>query len=297
MNCNHRNRFASKLQSLEEAPELLRGRVRSVLKPNDEVRLLIFGPAVEALDNAPSATLLALLDDGWIIANDENGLPPVVRVSFSDTLLVELMLIPPYGRLKLDYVANATVRFATIYFNTSMEPIYKEAVRHLLSGIEGIASGAPMSDGRLNVLLQGVPLKFCNAAHAFRPFSQHVMAVRYWPTVSARRIGWFQRKLAPEAMLLLTEHELILISEEKARALLRIGRSNKCGNTGTYCPLLRLQSWSVGIRNNIAHLRVSLHNGQGGEDIQAEFPRNAKPDVEDFMGFVMEQRGTLQIEM
>jgi hypothetical protein len=298
MKSPHRNKCASKLQSLEEAPEFLRETLRGALKPDEEIRLLIFGPAVEIPDKTSPATLLAVLDGGWIIASSTDGIPPcVVRVSFGDTLLVELMLVLLYGRLKLDYTtASGATCFAAIYFNTTTEPLYKEAVRHLLSGIEGSANGAPMADGRLNVLLQGVPLELCSAAHEFRPFSQRVLAVRNWPAVMGRRMGWLQHELAPQGLLMLTEREFILISEEKNWTWLRVNQPNKYGNIATYCPLSRLQSWRIEAADGLAALKVNLHNGRGGEIVQAEFPRHAKPGLEDFMGCAMEQREIAGLE-
>ena len=164
-------------------------------------------------------------------------------------------------------------------FNTVMDAYYKEAMRLVLDGIEGIAAALSVADGHLNTLLDGLPMKFCSAAHEFRPPSQPVLALHHWPAVMGKRRLWFQRELAPEAMLMLTERELIFIAEEKARSWTRIGQTSKYGYVATCCPLSRLENWHIEADEKMAILHLSVRVAQVGETVRMEFPRGEEHHV------------------
>jgi len=164
-------------------------------------------------------------------------------------------------------------------FNTVMDAYYKEAMRLVLDGIEGIAAALSVADGHLNTLLDGLPMKFCSAAHEFRPPSQPVLALRHSPAVMGKKRLWFQRELAAEAMLMFTERELIFISEEKTWSWMRIGQVNKYGYVVTYCPLARLGGWHIEANEKMAMLDLSVRAPQGGETVSVEFPRGEEHQV------------------
>jgi hypothetical protein len=278
------DRFASKLNSVDEAPEPLCSAMQAALKPDDAIRLLIFGPGFTSLGKSSIATLLAVIDSGWIVVSGmEAGQLRVDRARFADTLLVEVTIILLYGRLKFDYTADGGTRSAMMEFSTVMEPLYKEAARLALDGIEGAAGTVPIADGHLNALLDGVPMKFRSAAHEFRPPAQPVLALRHWPPVMGKKRLWFQRELATEAMLMLTEHELIFISEEKTWSWMWIGRVNKYGYVVTYCPLSRLENWHIEANEKLATLDLSVCAQQGGETVRLEFPRGKEHHVATLM--------------
>jgi hypothetical protein len=274
------DRFASKLNSVDEAPEPLCSAIRAVVKPGDAIRLLILGPAFTSLGKSSIATLLAVLGQEWIVVSGmEASQMRVDRARFADTLVAEFTIILLSGQLKFDYTADGGTRSAVMKFNTVMDAYYKEAMRLVLDGIEGTAGAVSVADGHLNTLLDGLPMKFCSAAHEFRPPSQPVLALRHWPAVMVKKRLWFQRELAPEAMLMLAERELIIISEEKTWSWMRIGRVNKYGYVVTYCPVSRLENWHIEANEQMAMLDLSIRAPQGGETIRVEFPRGEEHNV------------------
>lgn len=274
------DRFASKLNSVDEAPEPLCGAMRAVIKPGDNIRSLILGPAFNSLGRTSIATLLAVLDQEWIVVSGmEQNQPRVDRARFADMLLVELTIVLLSGRLKFDYAADGGTRSAVMEFNTVMEPLYKATAWLVLNGIEGVANPTTVADGHLNELLDGAPMKFCSAAHEFRPPSQLVIALHHWPAVMEKRRLWFQRELAPEAMLMLTERELIFIAEEKTRSRTRIGRTSKYGYVVTCCPLSRLENWQIEADEKMAILHLSVRAPQAGEALRVELPRGEEHHV------------------
>jgi len=291
-----REKNATKLQSVEEAPELLREAMLPILKSEDAIQLLLLSPTLELPDGDSAATLLGVLETGWIVASMAKNLTPsTVRVSFAETLSVEFSLGTVFGRVKLDYAANGAAQSAFICFHSAMEPLFKEAVRLLLNGIDGIASGPPTADGRLNILLQGIPAPFRNAAHEFRPFSQCVLAVRYWPAAIAGCVAWFRREWRPKGMMLLTERELILILQTKTKVQIGLNKQTHGGHIATYCPLSRLQTWCIEKTARLIRLELNLCTDRGGLTIQTELPRPMEQYLRDFMELTMEQRKAVDL--
>jgi hypothetical protein len=285
------DRFACRLSAVEEAPEPLRSAMVAALNGDQQVRLLLFSPASRTLDHCSPATLLAVLDGEWLLASGAEEIPPrLARAAFVDTLLVELTLILFYGRLRLDYSLEGVTRSAMIEFNAVMERLYREAAREVLDGMSGIRGTIPIEDGSLAGLVQGVPLRFWNAVHEFRPVSQRVLATRHWPAVTGGARRWFERELASEAMLVLTERELILISDEKTWSWLRVGRPNKYGDVVTYCPLSRLEGYRVRADDRLARLELELCVAGGGETVKVDFPPEQQRTIGDLMEQAMTQR-------
>jgi len=101
------DRFASKLNSVDEAPEPLCNAIRPVVKPGDTIRLLILGPAFTSSGKSSIATLLAVLDQEWIVVSGmEASQMRVDRARFADTLLAELTIVLLSGQLKFDYTTD-----------------------------------------------------------------------------------------------------------------------------------------------------------------------------------------------
>jgi hypothetical protein len=94
-------------------------------------------------------------------------------------------------------------------------------------------------------LLRRLPLKFQYVLRASLPPGERLLAVTCWPATVTTYNRRFQRELAPEAMLALSEHLLMLISDENTKPLLRIGGVNKFGAVVTYCPLSRLAGYTL----------------------------------------------------
>jgi hypothetical protein len=278
------DRFASKLKSVDEAPEPLRSAMRAALKPNESIRLLVFSPANKTFDKCSPATLLAVLDHEWTVVSGLEEIPSqVARAEFAGTLFVELTNILLYGRLKIDFVSEGVTQSVAIEFNTVMERLYQEAVQLLLDGMDGVSAAIPIEDRQAGSLLRSLPLKFRNAVIEFRPVSQHVLAVLHWPALLGGRRRWFQRELSPEAILVLTGRELLFISEEKTWSWMRIGRVNKYGSIATHCPLSRLKRFQINERGPLATLELELRARQGGAKVEVPFPAAQRKEVSTFM--------------
>ena len=86
-----------------------------------------------------------------------------------------------------------------------------------------------------------------------------------WPSV----VDGFLRPLCPGGALLVTERELVLISQEKTT-----------GDIGviTYFPLVRLWDFHVSQEQRLGVLALEAHARRGGERLEIVFPADhAKP--------------------
>jgi hypothetical protein len=180
------------------------------------------------------ANLLAILEHEWIVVVcAENAEPEVYRCQFADTLLVEIIDILLYGRLRLDFVKDGRTRSATVEFNTVMAELYREAVQISLGGMDGVCQAALDDSGKIYDVIKVLPLKFQNGILRYLPVGQQVLGFVHWPAVLERKLKIFWRELAPEGVLVLTNRQLLFISEEKAWWR---GKS-KYGHVVTYFPL------------------------------------------------------------
>ena len=144
------DRFATKLESIDEVPEPLRGALIDNFLSPESVRLLIHAPAFLTSDHrSPAtgpavtptlvtpATVLALTSDGWLVASEtEDGGTSVKKSDFDDTLLLELTSILLSGQLKIYFGAVGTSYSAIIDFDTVGEELYREAIDLILASID-----------------------------------------------------------------------------------------------------------------------------------------------------------------
>ena len=276
--------FATCLASVKEAPEPLRHAMLAALPGDDQVRMLLLSPACKTLGQCSPATLLAVLDHEWVVVSGTEQLQPrAARAPFTHTLLVELTVILLYGRLKFDFVSHDVTGSAVMEFNAVMEPLYKDAARRLLNGIGGLTGALSITDRNPDPLDGEAPMRFRNAVREFGPVSQRVLALQHWSAVPGGQSRGFQRELAPAGMLVLTERELILISDEKTWSWLRVGRADKYGNVVTYCPLSRLENYRVLADDRLAQLELEIRAGGGGETVKVEFPPAQQRSIGDLM--------------
>ena len=74
---------------------------------------------------------------GLVVSEDNDRRASVVDCAFDDTLLVELTEVQHFGQLKIDSVARGTVQPHMNAFDIIADKLYREAVRHILRGVEG----------------------------------------------------------------------------------------------------------------------------------------------------------------
>lgn len=285
-------RFATKLDTINDAPEALRNVLLDNLPSRDSVRLLIHAPAfltlAERSPTAPEvtpslgtpATVLAVTSDGWLVASEtEDGGASVEKAHFHDTLFLELTSILLSGQLRIYFAAVGTSYSATMNFDTVGEELYREAIDLILSGIDRTPATTAEIDRGGTSPFEAWPLKFRSEAERYRPKGQRLLAATQWLAI----IDGFQRELCRAGALLVTERELVLISEEKRSPRLHPGDFQKFGGIITYFPLVRLLDFHVSHHERFDVLALRVHAVHGGEKLEIIFPADHEKAVSEAM--------------
>lgn len=249
--------FAAKLNSVEEAPEPLRDAALAALHPHDTIKLLVFGPAQRTIGKTDPASLLAILDREWIIVTFcEHTGTQVYRCDFDHTLLLEMTDILLYGRLRVDFCKYDQNQSVVIFFNTVTSNLYQQAVQLLLNGMDKPSQFALREHGNLRTAMKHLPLKFKNGVAHYLPYGQRALELIHSPAVLRRHFVIFQRELAPEGVLVLTDKELLFISEEPAWSGGKANETAKYGYIVTHCPLSRIEVVRSTERDSLAEIEV-----------------------------------------
>jgi hypothetical protein len=208
VNMNIDTRFPTKLDIVSDAPEPLRSELVKNLPTEEPVRLLVHAPAFPTGGEKSPATLLAVTNNGWLVASEtEDGGAVLVKSDFSNTLLFELTSILLLGQLIITYAEAGQAHSVTINFERIEDEFYHEAIDLMLTGIDPARTAVAGKDSNETSMFEAWPMKFRNEAHRYLPSGQRMLAAIQW---SANL-----RQLAPAGALLMTERELVLISEGK----------------------------------------------------------------------------------
>ena len=282
-------RFPTKLSTVSDAPEPLRSALAESLPSGEPVRLLVHAPAFATEEEKSPATVLAVTNNGWLVASEtEGGSAAVEKSDFSDTLFLELKSILLSGQLRISFAAVDKSHFVTIKFETVEDQYYREAIDLILAGIDPALSGVAEKDRSETSMFEGWPMKVRNEAQRYWPRGQRFLAAIQWLAV----FGGPQEELAPAGALLITERELVVISEEKefsaesrAEAPSVLEPKEIFGGIVTFVPRVRLRDFRVSHQENFGVVALQVHATQGGEKLEVNFP----PDNEKAVSKAMEQ--------
>jgi hypothetical protein len=301
-------RFPTKLESLSDAPEPLRTALEKSLPAKAAVRLLVHAPAFLSGDEKSPATLLAVTNQGWLVAAQaEEGGVALVKSDFSNTLFFELTSILLLGQLIISFSEAGQAHSVTINFERVEDQFYHQAIDLMLASIDPARPAMTEKDRNETSMFEAWPMKFQSEAQRYWPRGQQLLAAIQWPAD--------QRQLAPAGALLMTERELVLISEGKKSAaeLSPVSSSGEDSKERppapilaktvnptetpsvpanvyefaeiiTFVPRVRLASFQVSDQEN-AVLTLQLQASEGGERLEIPFP----PDHEKAVRHGMEQ--------
>ena len=91
----------TRLNAIAEAPEPLRSAVSENIPSESAIRLLVHAPAFSTATEKTPATVLALTNEGWLVAMEtEEGHATVEGSKYGETLFFELTSMLLFGQLK-----------------------------------------------------------------------------------------------------------------------------------------------------------------------------------------------------
>ncbi len=274
------NRFATALKNLSNAPPAMAAAIRQFGEGSEAPDVLIFSPAFSTMYLHRPASLVALTRTHWAIAlhsmppsghGGQEGSADLISAfagPFSGTPVVELSILLLDGRMALHGGGNSSPA-VVIYFNTVMEKMYRDAVFFALDQMtakaDGIGEEIPDSPRSPKPSLS---MKFHSTIERFTPPGRNVHSYVAWPAV----LGGFQRRLSPAGMLVQTQRELILISDEPPVGRLFQDPQQNLGYVVTYMPLQHIRGVELGVAGRLATLEINLTAGQISESIAVLVP-------------------------
>jgi hypothetical protein len=271
------NNFPTKLFAVDDVPEPFRAALQQHLSPSEQV-VLIYSPAFSTLENLTKepvrgnvgkifipASVLAVMDDRWLVATHEEGGVTVDQSVFRDTLFLELTSILLSGELKIYYASVDRHYVATVQFNTVHEEFYREAIGLILNGIDQKES---TSYNHFAPVLSTWPLKYRLEAERYRPKGQRLITATRWTSEDSELTG----ALCPSGALLITEGEFVAISEQKALPRQQPGDLHKFGGIITFCPLLRLSDFHISRQGYFGVLTLLIQAPHGSDKLNIVFP-------------------------
>jgi hypothetical protein len=203
----------------------------------------------------------------------------VEKCNFSDTLFLELTSILLLGQLKIYFAAVGTTYSAIMRFDTVEEELYREAICLMLIGIDQKRAPLVENDRDVALISEAWPITMRVEAQRYPPKGQRLLAATQWAAI----IGGFERELSPAGALLVTERELVLISEEKTSPRLHGGDLHQFGGIITYFPLVRLADFHVSHHERFGVLALQVHATHGGETLEIVFPTDHENAVSEAM--------------
>ncbi|MBV8279999.1 MAG: hypothetical protein JO170_32685 [Verrucomicrobia bacterium] len=270
------SRFPSKLDTVNDVPEVLRTALIEGLSSEEPIRLLIHAPAFSNAGEKDPATILAVTNKGWgVVSETEEGGASLEKADFTETLFLELTSILLFGELKIYFASVGTAYAAKIRFNTVGEELYQEAINLILAGTDPMLATPAGSDGRKTSSFKTWPIKFRREAERYWPKGQQLLAAIQWGSI----FGGFKRELAPAGALIITPRELVLISEEKTSPRRLPGDPHEFGGIITFFPRVRLADFHVGHYERFGVLALQVHATHGGEKLEVVFPANDEMEL------------------
>jgi hypothetical protein len=204
--------FPTKIDAVSDAPEPLRSALLQNLRSGETVRFLVHAPAFSTGEEISPATVLAVTDNGWLVVlGTDDGSATLQKADFSDTLSLKITSILLLGQLRISFAAAGASHSVTINFETVGDELYRKAIDLILAGIDPAITAMAEKDRDEAAMFEAWPIKFRNEAKRYWARGQRLLAAIQWAAIP----GGFQRELAPAGALLITERELVLISEEK----------------------------------------------------------------------------------
>jgi hypothetical protein len=275
-------RFPTKLNTVYDAPESFRSALVESLPPSEPIHLLVHAPAFTAGDEKSPATVLAVANNGWLVVSEtEDGSATVQKSDFRDTLFLELTSILLFGQLRIAFAAVDTSRSVAIKFDTAEDELYREAIDLMLAGIDPALTGVADKDRTQARAFRDWPMKVRNEAQRYCPKGQRLLAAVEWRAI----FGSSQEQLAPAGALLITERELVVISDEQNSAAERPPETpaeepkETIGGIITFVPRVRLVDFQVSHQESFDVLALQLHAAHGGEKLEIIFPSDDEQAV------------------
>ena len=264
-----------RVSGLARLPDSLRPLVDQVAGSSDAIATIVVVPAQLFTKGwarwryEPEQALVFTRSGVWQL-QAAFGAHQSGQVSFlagAGLLYVEIRLILLYGRIEIvgTDASNQMVKRQVIEFNTVGWHLFQQPIIDLLR-----LAWAPLVPAYPNVVLtkagtiglEELPLKYRNGLMLYAlPQGERLLGLIFQPGVWTRHWHFFRRQIVPNALLALTDHELIVVADEHTQR----GISHSYGWIITHFPQASITGFGVSAHDLYCDLQVNTARGAAGE--------------------------------
>lgn len=239
------------VNDLAELPASLQSAAQQALGPNEQPSRIFVVPAQSFFKNWFSRRHVppqALLFTSQGVLHVQEATVPgepaqATYLRAAQLLLAQLRLLLLYGCLELVGQAGDALARVLVEFNTVGIHLLLPGLRQLLPLAWGHTELAIPAEKRIEGRLpdfERLPLKFRNGLRLYglQP-GECLLEVLFQPGLWEHYGRFFQRQVSANTLLALTDHEVVIVEEE------RTGRKNAYGWILTFCPLACLKEFET----------------------------------------------------
>jgi hypothetical protein len=230
-----------RVNNLAELPASLQAAAQSALGPTEQPERIFLVPNQTFFKNWFSRRYVpqqALLFTAQGVLHVQEAVSPdqPVQTTYlhaASLLFVQLRLLLLYGRLELVGQANGALARVVVEFNTVGVSLLLPGLRRLMTLTwESAEPELPVSQEGSLPEFENLPLKFKNGLRLYglQP-GECLLGLVFQPGLWERHGSLFQRQVATNTLLALTNRDLVIVEEE------RTGWKNPYGWILTFCPL------------------------------------------------------------
>jgi len=275
--------FARKVNAVTDLAEPVQRAFSERLQPGETVRRIIFAPFQGVLKNYRSKRRLFTFSLPWeftpdnvLLLTDRNlfvaHLPDgdtceVETVPLDDLLYLRSGVVLLLSWIEICWVQQGAIRREVIYFNTVCDKLFISFLEMIRCDWGGGRPGLLVDPESNHLLLSSLPYKFMNIIpRRLLLANEKVSRVLFRPAMYQALLAWINRVIAPQMALVITNHQLLLASENLS------GSEGDYGLASIFLPLSRIRGAEALLIEDQAYLLIHLAYHGAYEDQTIPFP-------------------------
>lgn len=224
--------WARKIAVWEEIPVVF----RPLIPADRPLPYLIYSPPDAWGSRKVNARLTILSGQGITVLEDSAGRVEESGWLFGEMDYVEQGAVHLYSWMGLGGVRAGRPAAVQVEYNAVVEPLFTQAVQAVRRTWTG-AGSAGLTEEQVELAgLAAVDYKFWTYARESLLPEEKVLALVCQPEIVVPRLLFFRRRLAPAYVCILTDRELIWISDD-------CSNSGRYGVIRRYIPLAKIEDW------------------------------------------------------
>ena len=201
---------------------------------------LIYSPSDTWGRHKVNARLTMLSDQGVSILESTSGGVRVRKWTFTDIDYVEQGTVLLYSWLRLSGVVNGRLTAIQVEYNAAAEPLFTRLAQAVRMTWMGSGTGNMERDKENLFGLAAMNYKFGN--YARESILRGVLATVFQPEITKPFLIFFRRRLAAAYLCVLTDKELIFLSNDNSEGA---EDTSRYGVVRRYIPLTKIQGWKL----------------------------------------------------